>query len=143
MSPISLNISLDCLEVAQMNKIAYNINNLILLEHNILIDSFTQKFDLIVSNPPYITQAEYNTLPIHIKEFEPQIALTDFKDGLVFYKRFADLLPNILNFDGVFICELGSPNLIPYIKKIFFNAGYTIRLYNDLNKAPRFLAIIP
>ena len=80
---------------------------------------------------------------MHIKHFEPEQALTDYNDGLVFYRRFSTVLPNILSSNGVFICELGSQHLIPSIKKIFFDQGHNITLYNDLNNDPRFLAIIP
>ena len=85
---------------------------------NLTLEKFhgNEKFDLIISNPPYITNNEYHALPEHIKAFEPQIALTDFGDGLVFYKRFSNLLPKILAPNGVFICELGSQHLISSIK---------------------------
>ena len=142
-SIVGSDISSECLEVAAINQQTYNVVNLSLVEHNILTDSFNQKFDLIISNPPYITYDEYNALPEHIKEFEPQIALTDFSDGLVFYRRFANLLPSILASNGVFICELGSQHLISPIKKIFCNIGYAVTIYNDLNKDPRFLVILP
>ena len=142
-SIIGSDISSECLDVASINQKRYNINNLVLLEHDILNDNFNKKFDLIISNPPYITNNEYRTLPEHIKKFEPQIALTDFSDGLVFYKRFANILPNILTSNGVFICELGSQHLIPSIKKIFCNTGYIVTIYKDLNHDPRFLVILP
>ena len=142
-SMIGSDISEDCLKVTKINQIHHNVNNLVLLKHDILTESFNQEFDLIISNPPYITKDEYHALPTHIKEFEPQIALTDFRDGLVFYQRFSNLLPNILAPNGVFICELGSQHLISAIKKIFCNAGYTVTVYNDLNEDPRFLVILP
>jgi len=142
-SIIGSDISPECLEVANINQKRYNINNMTLLQHNILSENFKQKFDLIISNPPYITNDEYHALPTHIKDFEPQIALTDFHDGLVFYKRFSNLLPEILASNGTFICELGSYHLISSIKNIFCNAGYAVTVYNDLNRDPRFLVILP
>jgi len=142
-SIIGSDISPECLEVAKINQDYYQINNVNLVEHNILNDSFNQKFDLIISNPPYITADEYECLPSYIKNFEPQIALTDYYDGLLFYRRFANILNNILASHGVFICELGSQKLITSVKKIFINAGHAINIYNDLNNDPRFLAITP
>ena len=137
------DISKECLDVAKINQDYYQINNMNLVEHNILCDSFNQKFDLIISNPPYITADEYEKLPKHIKNFEPKIALTDYDDGLLFYRRFANILTDILYPHGVFICELGSQNIISPIKFFFTNAGYNITIYNDLNNHPRFLAIYP
>jgi release factor glutamine methyltransferase len=142
-SIVGSDVSSDCLEVAKINKKQYNINNLSLIQHNILTTSFNQRFDFIISNPPYISFDEYNALPMHIKHFEPEQALTDYNDGLVFYRRFSTVLPNILSSNGVFVCELGSQHLIPSIKKIFLDQGHNITLYNDLNNDPRFLAIIP
>ena len=142
-SIIGSDISKECLEVSQINQKKYNVSKLVLIEHDILVASFKQKFNLIVSNPPYISYQEYALLPDHIKNFEPQLALTDSNDGLAFYRRFATILPDILTPEGVFICELGSQDLIPSIKTLFSNQGYNISLYNDLNHDTRFLMIAP
>ena len=138
---IASDISLDCLDVIKINTINHDIHNINLIQHDILKDNFNQQFDLIVSNPPYITNCEYQALPVHIKNFEPAIALTDQNDGLVFYKRFATILSTLLMPNGVFICELGSNSLIPNIKNIFMNHGYKVGLYPDLNGDQRFLMI--
>ena len=138
---IGSDISVECLEVAKINQQNYNITNLSLIRHDILTDSFNQKFDLIVSNPPYVSSDEYNGLPQHIQAFEPKVALTDCNDGLLFYKRFSQLLPSILSKKGTFICELGSAHLITPITNIFKNQDYNVVLYNDLNHDPRFLVI--
>tara|TARA_B100000029_G_scaffold368455_1_gene362001 strand:+ start:109 stop:957 length:849 start_codon:yes stop_codon:yes gene_type:complete len=142
-SIVGSDISTECLDVVKINQARYQINNIILLEHNILTENFSQKFDLIVSNPPYITADEYAMLPKHIKNFEPKIALTDSGDGLIFYRRFAHILKKMLYSNGVFICELGSQNLVSPIKKIFIEAGYNIIIYPDLNQDPRFLVVCP
>ena len=49
-----------------------------------------------MSNPPYIPLEEMKNIMIDVKEYEPEIALTDFNDGLVFYDRFADLGSKLL-----------------------------------------------
>ena len=138
---IGTDISLECLKVAKINQRTYNVNNLTLEKHDILTNSFNQRFDLIVSNPPYITYSEYNTLPLHIKNFEPKIALTDNKDGLIFYKQFAQLLPDLLSSTGIFVCEISTRNLIPQIKKLFTKQGYKVQLHYDLNQDPRVVSI--
>ena len=142
-SIIGSDVSKDCLDVSKINQNRHQVNNMILLEHNILKDSFSKKFDLIVTNPPYITANEYNILPKHIKEFEPRAALTDDNDGLIFYRRFSNILHDILYCDGIFICELGSQHLINLIQQIFNNAGHTTTLHNDLNGDARFLEVSP
>jgi len=135
------DISKDCLDVIKINAVNHNIQNIDFIQNDILNDDFTQQFDLIVSNPPYISTSEYKVLPKHIKDFEPKIALTDQDDGLVFYKRFASILNKILMSKGVFVCELGTKSLIPSIKNIFIKHGYRVVLYADLNGDQRFLMI--
>ena len=140
---LGTDISAACLDVTQINQRHHNIENLSLLQHDILQDTLTEKFDLIISNPPYITEDEFIQLPNHIKKFEPEISLTDYSDGLVFYRRFSSILSDILSPKGIFICELGSQHLIPSIKQLFINQGYRIKLYSDLNNDNRFLVTIP
>ena len=135
------DISADCLDVIKINAVNHNIQNIDFIQHDILNDDFNQQFDLIVSNPPYVTNSEYKALPKHIKDFEPKIALTDQDDGLVFYKRFASILNKLLMPKGVFVCELGTKSLIPSIKNIFIKHGYHVVLYADLNGDQRFLMI--
>ena len=57
-----------------------------------------QKFDCIISNPPYISESEFRLLDNGIKKFEPQIALTDNSDGLTFYKKLINESINLLDF---------------------------------------------
>ena len=87
-------------------------------------ESFNEKYDLILSNPPYVTLSEYSNLTKEIKEYEPKIALTDFKDGLTFYNRFAKILRDILNPGGIFICELGSSTINSQILKNFYKSRF-------------------
>lgn len=54
-------------------------------------------YNIVISNPPYIPIDEYNSLPKEIRNFEPGQALTDGKDGLVFYRKMIDLLKNTKN----------------------------------------------
>jgi HemK-like putative methylase len=58
---------------------------------------FEDRFDLVVSNPPYITPEEYETLPDSVKSWEDKRALVGEDNGLIFYKKITSLLPRILN----------------------------------------------
>ena len=91
------DISSPALRVAQTNIQQFQISNIELQKHGFLTQNFHKKFNLIISNPPYISYQEYQLLPPHIKEHEPQIALTDALDGLSFYHRFAKTLKSILS----------------------------------------------
>ena len=82
-SPLSLTIAK---ENAKKNG---TLNNIRFMQHDILKDGplKNKKIDIIVSNPPYVSNTEFAKLDAEIREFEPKIALTDFEDGLVFYHK--------------------------------------------------------
>lgn len=67
-----------------------------------------RKFDLILTNPPYIKSADIDTLQTEVKNFEPKIALDGGEDGLDFYKRIFAEAQNHLNANGVIIAECGA-----------------------------------
>ena len=65
------------------------------------------RFDLIVSNPPYVSEAEYEALDKNVKEYEPSHALLAGTDGLDVYKRIAEKVDDFLKPDGALIMEIG------------------------------------
>ena len=66
-----------------------------------------EKANLIISNPPYIRSDEMNSLMPEVRDFEPEMALTDSKNGLSFYEKILAVAPNYLTCDGVIIFEHG------------------------------------
>jgi len=65
------------------------------------------KFDLIVSNPPYVSEAEYAALDKNVKEYEPVHALLAGADGLDVYKRILEKVGDFLTSDGALMMEIG------------------------------------
>ncbi len=65
------------------------------------------KFDLIVSNPPYIECEVIETLAPEVKDYEPRLALDGDADGLTFYRRIIDTAPQYLYSSGYLIMEIG------------------------------------
>jgi release factor glutamine methyltransferase len=96
------------------------------------------KFDIIVSNPPYIAENEIKELQPEVSLFEPLIALNGGNDGLMFYKRFFQILPSILCDDGNFFFEFGL-NQHENIKKIF-SESFDIVIDKDFNGLQRFIS---
>tara|TARA_B100001778_G_C18584938_1_gene629394 strand:- start:152 stop:982 length:831 start_codon:yes stop_codon:yes gene_type:complete len=137
---LATDISKPALQLAKKNISYHNINNISLMQHNILKESFSQKFDLIISNPPYIALSDFKNLDDSIKNFEPRQALTDEEDGLIFYRRFAQIIKKILTSDGIFYCEIGLPSSLQDIELIF-SSNYSIKKIYDWNNDPRFLEI--
>lgn len=119
-------------ENAKYNK----LNNIIFIELDILNTVPEDKFDMIVSNPPYISYKEYLQLDPEVLQFEPKEALTDFSDGLTFFRRFSEIFPIILNQNGIFILEIGY-NQSNDVSQIFNQKGYELDFIKDWNKVSR------
>lgn len=101
------DISKKALEVAKRNakEILKNENSISWL-NNDLFDGITEKFDLIVSNPPYIRTADLEKLPDDVKH-EPIIALDGGKDGLDMYRRIRVQVPNNMKENSILMMEIG------------------------------------
>lgn len=65
------------------------------------------KFDLIVSNPPYISEAEFEKLDKNVRDYEPKMALLAGEDGLDVYRRIAQQVGDFLKPDGAVLLEIG------------------------------------
>ncbi len=74
---------------------------------DILTDIPKGKYDVIVSNPPYIRHDVIPTLMTDVKDFEPSLALDGGEDGLIFYRRITSIAPKILNKGGLLAFEIG------------------------------------
>ncbi|MBP5193890.1 MAG: peptide chain release factor N(5)-glutamine methyltransferase, partial [Clostridia bacterium] len=73
-----------------------------------LFEKTDRKFDVIISNPPYIKTADIDLLDREIKDFEPTIALDGGEDGYDFYRRIASDAPEFLSENGVLFLECGE-----------------------------------
>lgn len=98
------------------------------------------RFDLIISNPPYIPAAEVTALMPEVALHEPRSALEGGGDGYDAYCDIFDNLHHILEPDGVAILELGIGQAT-YVGKMARNAGFECSLACDLAKVPRALIL--
>tara|TARA_Y100001970_G_C14183743_1_gene831323 strand:+ start:1407 stop:1751 length:345 start_codon:yes stop_codon:yes gene_type:complete len=94
-----------------------------------------QKYDVIISNPPYIPIQEINNLEHSVQYYDPIDALTDYDDGMTFYRRIFDISSRILNQGGIMIFEFGTPDQQNQIINIF--DGYSYQTFKDLARRPR------
>ena len=108
----SIDISDEALDIAKENAMNNEVSDSIeFYKLDILngsINSLNHKFDLIVSNPPYVNKTDYKDLESEISEFEPDIAVTDFDDGLKFYKRIGQVSKDLLNKNGKLFVEIAQ-----------------------------------
>ena len=138
---VSLDISKDALEVAEINAKSNNCKNINFLEMDFLSEIPDGRFDSLISNPPYIPQKEIENIMPEVKNYEPRIALTDFEEGLNFYFRIAKvgrtLIPN-----GIIILEVGLGNHPQKVFSLFKEAGFDqLELIKDYNNNERILKI--
>lgn len=98
---------------------------------------FLGKFDLIVSNPPYITDGEMEELPNSVKDFEPSLALLGGADGLDFYRAISANYRDALK-PGGFLCFEFGMGQGDGVCRILEEEGYTVlERVRDYNKRER------
>lgn len=131
---VAVDYSKDALAVAQ-NNIKLNNIDITLEQKNILTDEFNGKYDIIISNPPYVDYKD--EVSPHIK-YEPQDAIFAEEEGLIFYKKIAEISQNLLNKKGIIALEIGY-NQAEKVKDIFLKYFNDIIIicqndYNDFNR---------
>lgn len=104
---LACDLSDSALEIAKMNGLNLEVPNIKFQKSDLFSEIKFTNFDLIVSNPPYISQEEYESLQVEVKMHEPQMALTDNKDGLYFYKKITRESVNHLKNGGILAFEIG------------------------------------
>ncbi len=121
------DISEKALTTASVNAKLNNVENKItFFQHDVFneFDSIYSDFDLIISNPPYISEKDYSMLQKELF-FEPKIALSDFNNGYKFYERIAKLSLELLKPKGRIYFESGD-NQANKIKNILTLNKYTL-----------------
>ncbi len=99
--------------------------------------AFLGKFDIIVSNPPYISSEEMKELPKSVDAFEPHIALYGGEDGLVFYNAIAENYRSVLKNNGVLCFEFGQRQG-DAVAQILTKNGFTVqKRIKDFNERER------
>lgn len=89
-----------------------------------------EKFDVIVSNPPYIKSGEILELDDEVKKYDPILALDGGEDGLYFYREIAEAAPAFLKDGGVLVLEIGF-NQAESVKKLLQKNFKNIRIKKD------------
>ncbi len=103
----AVDISQEALEVAKEN--ACQLDASISFLHGDLLQPLQgQTFDIVVSNPPYISEEEYATLDPLVRDHEPIRALVGGEDGYVLYRRLAEGLPELISSPGLIGFEVGE-----------------------------------
>ncbi|GHT40941.1 release factor glutamine methyltransferase [Endomicrobiia bacterium] len=132
------DISNDALKIAKENAQINDAFDIDFIASKMFDSIGNKKFDIIISNPPYVSDEEYSYLEPELK-YEPKLALTAQDGGLFFYKEIAGEALNYLNCGGLVVLEL-SANKSSEIKQIFLDNNYKdIEILNDYSGLPRIL----
>ncbi|NME36455.1 MULTISPECIES: peptide chain release factor N(5)-glutamine methyltransferase [Fusobacterium] len=123
---IGVDISSEALEIANKNKELNNINNVEFILSDVFEKILEKDFDLIVSNPPYISIDEYRELMPEVKNYEPRLALTDNGDGYYFYKKISKEAFEYLKKGGYLAFEIGY-NQGEEVSKLMKKDGYDVK----------------
>ncbi len=136
----AIDISEKSLSLAKENTVKYKLQDTIdFIQFDIVKDDLTilGKFNIIVSNPPYVSADEYKNLQREIRDYEPAEAVTDFGDGFRFYEVIAEKSKLILTENGLLFFELEA-NSCKTVKNILLKNNFgdikTVKDYSGINR---------
>ena len=136
----AIDVSIEALRIAEKNAELNNVN-VNFLEIDILeTDIFSQKYDIIISNPPYVRELEKEEIQNNVLQNEPHLALfVSNENPLIFYVKIADLARQHLSKNGALFFEINQ-----YLGKetieMLTNKGFkTIEMRKDLFKNDRMI----
>lgn len=134
---LGVDICKKALKIANINISRYGLQERISLKKSSWFSNISGKFDIIISNPPYIQTSKIVKLQKEVKNYDPYISLNGGNDGLHAYRKIALDAKNFLNVNGIICLELGIDQL-DSVNKIFNNFGYqTILEEKDLQDIHR------
>ena len=137
---MGVDVSQSALTVAKRNAQALGLFERVEFAHSNWFEAVEGLFDVIVSNPPYIDEKEWETLEPEPKDWEPKLALTPGVDGLAPYRVIAAVAPRHLTKDGWLAVEIGWRQG-DAVKDIFENSGFSdVRVIQDLGGRDRVVA---
>ena len=114
----AIDISIEALKLAKKNARRHYVKSKIKFFKSNWFSNVKNRFDIIVSNPPYIKTSEMSSLPSEVRKFDPEISLCGGYDGLNAYRRIADEAKGYLKKNGFILVEVGSDQS-KKVKKIF------------------------
>lgn len=136
---VASDISEKALSIAIEN--ANNNNANITFIKSDLFDNISGKFDLIISNPPYISYKDKITIKDSVLNYDPHLALFAEEDGIYFYRKIIENAVHYLSKDGVIFFEIGYDQK----EKIFElgkNNNFITTVYKDINNRDRIAKLI-
>lgn len=133
------DVSEAALNIAKQNARALNLE--IAFFQSDLLSDISGKFDVVISNPPYIAKKDINMLHEQVVNYEPHIALFGGEDGLEFYRLLKIQLPKILNTSAMVYLEIGYDQGQAVTDIFNYDSCYSAYSLKDTNQNHRFVVI--
>ena len=127
---VASDISEEAIEVAKENA-QYHDTDVRFIQSDIF-NNIDDKFDIIVSNPPYIDRKDEVTMKENVLNYDPHLALFAEEEGMYFYRNIVEQSANYLNENGVIFFEIGYDQKNKIIELADMN-GYHAEVYKDIN----------
>jgi release factor glutamine methyltransferase len=140
---IATDVSGTAVRVAKANAAQLNISNINIVQGSVAAPleklKLYESCDFIVSNPPYVSEEEWETLPLEIRAHEPKKALVAGETGLEFIRALVKGIPEFLKPGGYLVFEMGWGQR-QRVLKMFSGAWSCARSFKDLHGIPRVIA---
>ena len=136
---VASDISEEALKVAKENAIM-NEAEVKFIQSDIF-ENINEKFDIIVSNPPYIAYNDKITMEDNVLNYDPHLALFAEEDGMYFYREIVENAKEYLEEDGVVFFEIGYDQR-EKILKLANDNGFKAEVYKDINGRDRMAILV-
>ena len=136
---VASDISEEALKVAKENAIM-NEAEVKFIQSDIF-ENINEKFDIIVSNPPYIAYNDKITMEDNVLNYDPHLALFAEEDGMYFYREIVENSKEYLNKDGMIFFEIGYDQREKILKLANEN-GFKAEVYKDINGRDRMAILV-
>ena len=136
---VASDISEEALKVAKENAIM-NEAEVKFIQSDIFED-INEKFDIIVSNPPYIAYNDKITMEDNVLNYDPHLALFAEEDGMYFYREIVENAKEYLEEDGIVFFEIGYDQR-EKILKLANDNGFKAEVYKDINGRDRMAILV-
>ena len=132
-----IDLSRDCIEICRYNANKLGVGDRLKLLKSDVDNLNFRKYDLIVSNPPYIKKLNLNKLDKEVKNYEPRLALDGGLEGLSVIRKVIKKSSELIKTPGKFILEIGYDQKEPVKKMLKENNFYINKIVRDLAKNDR------
>ena len=135
---VGIDISNQAIRIAEKNAIKHKVNDRL----DLIFDDWKNlsgKFDVIVSNPPYIKTLDYNNLPSEVRNFDPKVSLLGGNTGFEKFIEISSIINLLMKKESIFVLEIGDKQSEFLIEKFKNKNLCLIKIIRDYNGIKRVL----